>query len=286
MNSPLSRRTILALLAASLSAIVLSVPSSQAKSRKPKHVLVIAYTAGFHHSSVEWSHDILEKIGAKDNLFVPEFATTAEDVGQKLTRDHLKDVDLVFFDSSTGEQPISEENKTAFLDWLKAGHGVVGIHAATDSNYQWAGYGEMIGGYFNGHPWHQQVKLKIEDPKFPGVTAFTRGATDIVTPDPNRKVSFPPYEITDEIYQFKNYSRTGKHVIMSIDTSSIDATKGARPDNDYAVAWASMYGKGRVFYTSLGHREDVWSDPRYQEHLTGGIKWALGLTKFKIENAK
>jgi type 1 glutamine amidotransferase len=86
-------------------------------------------------------------------------------------------------------------------------------------------------------------------------------------------------EIEDEIYQFRNWSRNDKHIILSIDTTSIDTSKGRREDKDYAVAWARMEGEGRVFYTSLGHRQQVWKDPRFQEHTLGGIRWALGLAK-------
>ena len=85
------------------------------------------------------------------------------------------------------------------------------------------------------------------------------------------------FEISDEIYQFRNWDRSKEHVLLSIDPSSIDVSKGKRADKDYAVAWVSRYGKGRVFYTSLGHENAVWQDPRFQEHLTGGIRWALGL---------
>ena len=84
-------------------------------------------------------------------------------------------------------------------------------------------------------------------------------------------------EITDEIYQFKPqpYSREKLHIIMSVDNSSIDVKKGKRPDNDYAVAWCREIGKGRTFYTSLGHRQDVWKDKRFQEHLMNGLKWTV-----------
>jgi type 1 glutamine amidotransferase len=211
----------------------------------------------------------IQKLGQQTGLWDTEFATTEDEVKSKLTADHLKNVDLVIFNNTTGELPLTDEAKKAFLDWIRAGHAFVGMHAATDTFHQWHDYGAMIGGYFDSHPWHQKVTLKVEDPKFPGVKPFISSA-----------------EIADEIYQFSDWSRDDKHVIMSIDNASIDVTKGKRADNDYAVAWAKMYGKGRVFYTSLGHEEAVWNDPRYQEHITGGIKWALGLAKANVKPAK
>jgi type 1 glutamine amidotransferase len=245
------------------------VSSATAKSKTPKHVLVVSLTAGFHHSSVPLGQETIQKLGQQTGLWDTEFATTEDEVKSKLTADHLKGVDLVIFNNTTGDLPMSDADKKAFLDWIQAGHGFVGMHAATDTFHNWADYGKMIGGYFDSHPWHQKIKVKVEDAKFPGVKPFAESG-----------------EVTDEIYQFNTWSRDDKHVIMSVDNASIDVTKGKRSDNDYAVAWSKMYGKGRVFYTSLGHEEAVWNDPRYQEHITGGIKWALGLVKANAKPAK
>lgn len=265
-----TRRSFLLLAGTALSAALCSMPPADAaRSKTPKRVLVVNHTAGFHHSSTAMGAEIIKKLGDQTELWTTEVATSPEEVGQKLTTDNLKNVDLVIFENTTGELPVTDVNKKAFMEWLRAGHGFVGMHAATDTFYQWADYGAMIGGYFDGHPWHEEVTLKVENTKFPGLKPFQESST-----------------ITDEIYQFRNYSRDDKHVILSIDNASIDVTKGKREDKDYAVAWAKMEGKGRVFYTSLGHREEVWNDPRYQEHITGAIKWAAGIDKTKIKIPK
>jgi type 1 glutamine amidotransferase len=117
-----------------------------------------------------------------------------------------------------------------------------------------------VGGYFDGHPWTKKIKVKVEDPKHAAAAGFETGA-----------------EIDDEIYQFKDspYSREKLHIILSVDNSSIDVSKGARKDQDYAISWCQEYGKGRSFYTSLGHRKEVWKDERFQKHLIGGLKWAM-----------
>ncbi|MBW3624984.1 MAG: ThuA domain-containing protein, partial [Armatimonadetes bacterium] len=153
--------------------------------------------------------------------------------------------------------------------WLRAGHGFVGMHAATDTFYKWPEFGTMIGGYFDGHPWHEEVTVRVEETNFPGLKSFGQSPA-----------------ITDEIYQFRNWSRDDKRVLLGIDNQSIDVSKGKRADQDYAVAWARQEGRGRVFYTSLGHREQVWNDPRFQEHIIGGIRWAAGLEKAKIKFPK
>jgi type 1 glutamine amidotransferase len=133
----------------------------------------------------------------------------------------------------------------------------------------------MIGGEFAGHPWHQLVTVRVEDPAHPASGSYR-----------------DKFEITDEIYQFKNWDRSNLHSVLSLDASNDERPKtpakpgepskgffdrGARPDHDYAVAWVREFGKGRVFYTSLGHRDEVWNDPKVQEHMLGGIQWALDI---------
>ena len=143
----------------------------------------------------------------------------------------------------------------------RAGNGFVGIHSATDTFYKWPEYGEMIGGYFDEHPWNTQVTMKVEDHGHPSTKHL--GAA---------------WTLADEIYQFRNYSRSDRHVLLSLDVASVDLTaKGVkRADGDFANAWYKSWGSGRVFYTALGHRPEVWQDPAYQQHVAGGISWAMG----------
>ncbi len=147
------------------------------------------------------------------------------------------------------------------MTFIKSGKGFIGIHSATDTFYKWAEYGEMIGGYFDQHPWHQEVAVKVEDQKHPATKHL--GAS---------------FRITDEIYQHKNFSRQNVHVLLSLDASSVDLTKPNvhRTDKDFALAWMRNFGKGRVFYTALGHRPEVWNDERFQKLLIGAVKWATG----------
>jgi uncharacterized protein len=232
-----------------------------------KRILMVTHTAGFRHDSIPVGEEVLKELGQRPSGgWEVDYARTADDVRQMITAENLRKYDLVFFGNTTGELPFSDEAKTAFTEWLKSGKGFAGVHAATDTFYKWPEYGKIIGGYFDGHPWHQQVTVRVEDPKHPAASHL--GSS---------------FEITDEIYQFRDWNRGDKRVLLSIDPGSIDTTKGKRPDKDYAVAWVSQYGKGRVFYTSLGHRKEVWQDPRYQEHLIGGIRWALGLAPGSAE---
>ena len=119
----------------------------------------------------------------------------------------------------------------------------------------------MIGGTFRAHPWNSKdpaITIDIEDPSHPAALPVPYGWT-----------------LQDEIYEFRQYPRGRVHVILSMNPASA-AGKGSRLDRDFPIAWCRNFGKGRVFYTSLGHREDVWTNPTYQAHLLGGIGWALG----------
>ena len=140
------------------------------------------------------------------------------------------------------------------------------LYPAKDNRPWNEAYGELIGAYFNGHPpGFQKIKIKVEDAKHPAGKSFTDGL---------------PYE--DEMYIFRDepYNRERLHMILSVTADTVDSLlektkKLARNDNDYAISWCQEIDKGRSFYTSFGHRKEVWKDPRYQEHLIGGLRWAL-----------
>jgi type 1 glutamine amidotransferase len=242
---------------------LLAASGSWAEPGKPKRILLVTVTKGFRHDSIPAAQATLRQL-ANTQGWEMELADTDTDLCRKLTREGLKRIDLIIFANTTGELPIPDKNKKMLLEWLRAGHAFVGMHAAADTLLQWQDYGRMIGGYFDGHPWFQKVRLKIEAANFSGTEAFAD--------DP---------ELEDEIYQFRDWSRKDKQVILSIDNTSIDASKGKRDDKDYAVSWVRGEGRGRVFYTSLGHREQVWQDRRYREHILGGIRWTMGLQEVR-----
>jgi type 1 glutamine amidotransferase len=256
------RAALLALGAGVLFVVAQPLNGAAAKKR----ILVVSHTAGFRHDSIPVGEEVLKELGERTGMWEVEYARTAEDVQQMITAEKLRRYDLVFFNNTTGELPFSDEAKKAFTEWLQSGKGFAGAHAATDTFYKWPEFGKLIGGYFDGHPWHQKITVRVEDPNHPSTRHL--GSS---------------FEITDEMYQYRDWNRNDKRVLLSIDPASIDVSKGKREDKDYAVAWVSSYGKGRVFYTSLGHRKEVWQDPRYQEHLIGGIRWALGLARGSTE---
>lgn len=227
-----------------------------AKSTNRK-VLYLTHSAGFKHDVLPLSEKIFKQIGERSGAFE---VTSTQDC-TVLSSDGLKPYDAVVF-YTTGELPISDEQKAAFLDFIKSGKGFVGIHSATDTFYKWPEYGELVGGYFDQHPWHQEVSINVEDQRHPATHHLQKS-----------------FKITDEIYQFKDFSRSRVHVLLSLDVNSVDLNKPAvrRTDKDFALAWWRNYGKGHVFYTALGHRPEVWQDERFQQHLLGAVRWAMGL---------
>lgn len=220
-------------------------------------VLFLTHSAGFVHPVVK-RVELGKKSLAEQALagFAPrEFAVTATQDCGDINGDNLRNYDAVAF-YTTGELPISDAGRAALLAFVRGGGGFVGIHSATDTFHQVAEYGEMIGGWFDGHPWHQPVGVRVENRLHPA-TALLGGR----------------FEIHDEIYQFRDFSRERVEVLLSLDPSSVELDKGRRDDGDYALAWCRDFGEGRVFYTALGHRPEVWVDPRFRNHLLGGLRW-------------
>jgi type 1 glutamine amidotransferase len=230
-----------------------------ARPLKPRKLLVFNLCKGFKHSSIPCAAKMLEIMGRKTGAFEP---VLSEDPAA-FAADNLAQFDAVCFNNTTGELFDDPALRQSLLDFVKGGKGVVGIHAATDCFYQWPEYGEMMGGYFDGHPWNETVTVKIDEPEHPLNQAFGGQA----------------FEVADEIYQFRDpYSRQRLRVLLSLDTGRTNMQKEGikRSDGDFAVSWVRTYGGGRVFFCSLGHREEVFWNPKILGHYLAGIQFALG----------
>ncbi|MCC6698127.1 MAG: ThuA domain-containing protein [Candidatus Hydrogenedentes bacterium] len=240
---------------------------------KPRKLLVFTLCKGFVHSSIPIGTKAIMRMGEKTCAYT---AVHSEDPAV-FAPESLAQFDAVCMLNTTGELFEDPALKQSLLDFVKSGKGLIGIHAATDCFYQWADYGAMMGGYFDGHPWgaRDTVTTKIDDPMHP-VNRVFRGQG---------------FSITDEIYQFKEepYTRAALRVLFSLDTEKTDMTKQGikRTDGDFAVAWVSSYGQGRVFYCSLGHNEMTYWNPKILQHYLDGIQFALGdLTADTTPSAK
>jgi len=233
--------------------------AATARPKKPRKLLIFSLCKGFYHGSIPIGAKAFELMGEKTGAYT-SVSTLDPEVFRPQT---LRQFDAVVFNNTTGTLFDDEERKKALLAFVAGGRGIVGVHAATDCFYKWAEYGKMMGGYFSGHPWHEDVGVKLDDPSHPLLKVFGGKG----------------FRITDEIYQFKDpYSRNDLRVLLSLDTNAINMKKGGikRTDADFAVSWIRNVGKGRVFYCSLGHRDEIFWNPTILKYYLDGIQYALG----------
>jgi type 1 glutamine amidotransferase len=226
---------------------VFAVTPAWAK-HKPK-VLIFCKTSGFHHSSIANGVVAIEKLGAENNFDVD--STTD---GAKFTYENLKQYAAIIFLSTTHDVLVGDQQK-AFVRYIEAGGGFVGIHAATDCEYNWQWYGNLVGAYFMSHPMQQTAVLDVQD--------TTNAATSFL---PRKWKRF------DEWYNFK-WIEPNLHILLTIDESSYS---GGKNPGFHPMAWYHEYDGGRAFYTELGHTEASYTDPLYLQHLLAGIKYAMG----------
>ena len=248
-------------------------PPPHAKQIHLKHVLVIGQTKGFEHDSITDAMVAIANMGKKSGLWDTEIRTdtellTKKDLGRNAK--NLNYFDCLVFASTTGELDMDASQKQDMMSFIKDdGKCFIGIHAALDTNYTWPEYGEMIGGWFDQHPWFTfEAPIINEQPNFPAVRHFPK--------------EFVKY---DEIYQPKDWSRDKVNVLLSLDASKLDYSNNPRihrTDHDFPVAWVKMYGKGRVFYSTLGHTEESWEDPDIRKMYFEAIKWGLGMTEGSV----
>jgi len=258
---------------------------AQTPAPETKRILFFSKSSGFEHSVIKKNGDqpslvekVLVDLGKKNNI---EFTFSKD--GRLFTPENIAKYDAFFF-YTTGDlteaggdknPPMSPEGKAAFLDAIKNGKGFIGTHAATDSfhspgynsggRYQNDGdnadpYIKMIGAEFIIHGGQQTSHLICEDRSFPGLSGFPS--------------DFAPKE---EWYTLKDFA-PNLHVLLVQDSATMQTNRNNicydRPP--FPETWARMYGKGRVFYTSMGHRDDIWTNPVFQKVLLGGMNWALG----------
>lgn len=269
-----------------------------AKPKQARKLLVFSKTGGFRHASIATGKIAFTELGKKTGAF----ETVVSDDLANFEPEKLKEFDGVMFLSTTmnpflaGLLPpkadfdkLSDEEKRAKLEpakkkdeelrgnlmaWIRNGGAFIGIHAATDTFYDWEEYGKMMNGYFDGHPWNAntQVSIKVEpgQEEHPLVAMFE-----------GRNVEFK-----EEIYQLKSpYDSKAVHMLLRLDPEKSDMNvKGLkREDKDWGVSWARHWEKGRVFYCSLGHNHEMYWHPKVVRHYLAGIQWALGDYEVKVE---
>lgn len=264
------------------------VAGQEAAARPRKRLLAIGdVQTGYQHDSVSHALATIERLGRASG----EFATTIRTDSQMITKSkvwgtgryaappegsrgtnakNLDTFDAVFF-FGVGEGSLSAGQKRDLLAFVHDdGKGFVGAHTAIDAFYGWPEYGEMVGGYFENHPWGvADGTVIVEEPGFPGWGSL---GTE--------------FKVREEFYmtQAEPYSRSKVDVIARLDAAKMDlSVKGLRADRDFPVAWAKKYGKGNVFWSTFGHPEEAWDDARVQGVYMGAIRWALGLEAYEVK---
>jgi type 1 glutamine amidotransferase len=252
---------------------------ARAKPKKARKVLAVTLNVTNGrvlekgtHASIEHNLLAFQLMGRKTGAFE---LVHSNDLSM-LKPENLKQFDAICFLNTTGVLTEDNELRQSLLNFVREGKGFVGLHAVTATFVQYPKYdqfpqfGEMIGAYENGgHPWrpNETVTLKVEEPKHPLNAAF-KTAT---------------FEVQDQIFQFKDfYSRDKLRVLISVDTDKTDMNPKRRflperaNDKDFGISWVKKYGKGRVFYSSLGHNPHIFWNPSLLQHFLDGIQYALG----------
>ena len=228
--------------------MIVALSSCRQRSGKPR-VLIFTKTAGFHHSSIPLGVAAITKLGAENN-----FDTDTTSDASLFTEDSLKKYAAVVFLCTTGDL-LNNYQEADFQRYIEAGGGYVGIHAATDAEYDWGWYGRLAGGYFNGHPAQQEAVIQVID-----------------SSDASTKHLPKLWKRKDEWYNFKNLAKD-LHILLKIDEKSYE---GGTNNGDHPMAWYHEFDGGRAWYTELGHTEESYSESNYLKHILGGIQYAIG----------
>lgn len=259
-----------------LGRIAAALPTeAPASPESPRRVLIFSRTNGFRHSSIETGTAALTQLGKATGAYTVEH-TEDESVFE---RDRLFEFDAVIMLNTTGEifrprnwsdnpDRLEEEKarearlKANLVEFVESGRGLAGMHSATDTYKNWDAYNDMMGGAFAGHPWHMLVRLKNHQPNHPI----------------SRMIAGSGFEVTDEIYQFRNDTAASseRRMLLGLTGELADLGKGSRNDGNYPVSWIDTRGDGRIFYCSLGHREEIFWNPAILQHYLAGIQFALG----------
>jgi len=223
--------------------------SSWSKQEKPPRLLVFSKTAGFRHQSIEAGKKAIVKLGKEQGYRVD----TTENAAY-FNDDSLKNYSAVVFLNTT-MNILNPAQEIGFKRYIQAGGGFVGIHAASDTEYDWPWYGKLVGAYFLNHPKQQEAVINVVN------------KNNIATSHLPEK-----WKRWDEWYNYKDINPDIK-VLLSLDEKSYE---GGKNGDNHPIAWYHEFDGGRSFYTGLGHTDESYSDPLFLKHLLGGIKYAVG----------
>ena len=212
-------------------------------------VLMLTATAGFRHDSISAAISTMRAISGSTGEFT---VTPTEDLSA-LSRTTLSGYEVVMFALTSGELPLSADQKAALIEFVSGGHGFIGVHSASDTLYDWPEYGRLVGAYSREHPWTQPCDVVVEDQSHPSTAGL------------GSRLS-----LLEEFYTFRENPRGRVQVLLRLDAASVGSV------GDFPLAWAQTFGAGRSYYNALGHFAETWADQRFQRQLSGAIRWMVG----------
>ncbi|MEO3816964.1 ThuA domain-containing protein [Plantactinospora sp. B24E8] len=231
----------------------LAAPAQAQAQAEPFSVLVFSKTAGFRHDSIPAGIAAIRQLGTEHG-----FAVDATEDAGAFTDENLARYQAVVWLSTTGDV-LDANQQAAFERYIRAGGGYAGVHAASDTEYDWPWYGDLVGAYFASHPANQQATIKVEDHAHESTKSL---------PD--------QWSRYDEWYNFRENPRADVHVLASLDETSYSPGAGAM-GQDHPFAWCQDYDGGRAWYTAGGHTQQSYAEPEFLAHLLGGIQTAAGV---------
>lgn len=260
--------------------VVVACATLAAQPRPPaptKHVLAWADVRnGYQHDSISHAVATVERLGRESGAFDTFIRTDSQLItkrpivfpagtgiatGEQFNVRTLDYFDAIFF-VGVREIDLAADQRADLLSFVHDdGKGFVAAHAGATAFFSWPEFGELLGGRFDEHPWGiADGTVVVDDPRFPAMRHFP-----------------PRVVVRDELYQLKNFSRDEVHVLAHLDSSKLDLARPLvhRSDGDFPVAWSKTYGRGRVFYSSLGHDADDWDNPLLQQMYVQAIRWSL-----------
>lgn len=239
--------------------------------------------SGYQHDSISHALATIERLGRESGAYDTVIRTDSQPItkteitfntgtgiatGEQFLAHSLNYYDAIFF-FGVREINITQAQKDDLMSFIRDdGKGFVAVHSGATAFFSWPEFGEMLGGRFDEHPWGiTDATVVLDDPNFPATRHFQ-----------------PSFTWKDEFYQIKDFSRSNLRVLAHLDTNSLDMTRPLvhRTDGDFPVAWAKTHGKGRVFYSILGHEAESWDSPVIQQLYYNALLWSLRLVDADI----
>ncbi len=284
--APASTLWIACILAMAGSALL----SERAASQQPKQLLFLTHAGYYKHTSLGPAEEAVTSWGPRAGFEVTTVQGYLQDA-ESLDLSFISAEYLAQFDGimmmTNGNLPLTDSQKSALVDFVRDGGGFIGVHCAALTLYTHPEFGEMLGGYFRRAIQQNRIfVLNVEDTEHPATKMLGDSwpiVDELYLYGTAAWTADRPEENVDVLFGNRipiGLSRDRVHVLLSIDTGKTDleGLDGVESGGDYPQSWYQDFGEGRSFYTSLGHRDDIWSnDPVFRAHVTGGIRWALGL---------